>query len=180
MSLTLATLLTALPLLGLAYWFVRNKPGWDVQTKSLLRNDTVTLVVFGGAVVWFLYKVTQWGEADFGNYKEIAFGVFAAAAVGCWYLARDFLAVRGAAGLYLLLAHLILFEAAYMRYDVPQRLFLVTFIYVGIVGALYLGAVPFRLRDFLDWLYARSWRVKTLGLLCGAYGLLLIGVALSY
>ncbi len=171
--------MTAISLMAAGYWFFRNKEGWEARTKSLLRDNTATVIVFGLAMAWFLYKVTQWGEADFGKYKNIAFAVFAAAGVGCWFLARDFLIVRGAAGIFLLTAGVLL-KSAYMQYDIPQRLFLVSFVYVGILLSLYLGAVPYRLRDFFEWLYQRQSRVKTLGIVLGAYGLLLLGVSLSY
>jgi len=87
--------------------------------------------------------------------------------------------VRGLAGLILLGASPLL-SAAYMRYEVPSRLFMVTAVYVAIALALYLGAAPFRLRDFLQWLFVRPTRVRVAGGLATGYGLLLVVVALTY
>jgi len=73
-----------------------------------------------------------------------------------------------------------LLDSAYMQYDVPRRLFMVSAVYVALSLALWLGAQPYRLRDFFDWLFARPGRSRRLGGLLAAYGLLLCGVALSY
>jgi hypothetical protein len=53
-------------------------------------------------------------------------------------------------------------------------------IYLAITAAIWLGAQPWRLRDFLSWLFARPKRAKTLGGALTAYGLLLAGVAFTY
>jgi hypothetical protein len=132
----------------------------------------------GAAAAWFLYKVMHLGPADFGQYKKLLFILFLVVAVGSFYFVPDFLAVRGLAALTLLTAGTLL-DAAYMQ--LPQtRLFLVTFVYLCIVVALILGASPYKLRDFFDWLYKSESRPKVFGGLFAIYGLLLIGIAFSY
>ena len=64
--------------------------------------------------------------------------------------------------------------------DPQTRLFLVTFVYLAIVTALILGASPYKLRDFLGWLYKAEARPRIFGGTFAAYGLLLIGVAFTY
>jgi hypothetical protein len=73
-----------------------------------------------------------------------------------------------------------LLDAAYMHYDRPQRLCMVSIVYLGIALALWLGAQPYRLRDFFDWLFARPGRSRGVGGFLAAYGLLLCGISLSY
>lgn len=132
----------------------------------------------GTAAAWFLYKITQLGPADFGQYKNLLFIGFLVVAIGSFIYVPDFLAVRGLAALILLTAGALL-DAAYMELP-TARLFLVSFVYLAIVIALYLGASPFRLRDFLDWLYRKEARPRIFGGIFTAYGLLLLGVALTY
>jgi len=60
-----------------------------------------------------------------------------------------------------------------MEYSHPARLFMVSFVYVAIALAIWLGAQPWRLRDFLGWLFARPARSRGLGGLLLAYGLVL-------
>ena len=50
----------------------------------------------------------------------------------------------------------------------------------GIAAAIWLGAQPWRLRDFLAWLFARPGRARVLGAGLTAYGVLLAGVAFTY
>ena len=73
-----------------------------------------------------------------------------------------------------------LLDAAYMEYDKPQRLFMVSAVYVALSCAIWLGAQPWRLRDFLGWLFARPGRARGLGGAVAAYGVLLAIVAFTY
>ena len=67
-----------------------------------------------------------------------------------------------------------------MDYDWPLRLFMVAFVYLALILAIWLGAQPWRLRDFFHWLFARSARSRGLGGLLVAYGCLLCGVAFTF
>jgi len=104
---------------------------------------------------------------------------FAALGILSMKYVPDFLAVRGLSILVLLGAWPLL-HAAFMEYRYPQRLIMVTFVFLAIVAALYLAAVPYRLRDFFQWLFARSGRARILGRGLLAYGLVLVVVAFTY
>jgi hypothetical protein len=67
-----------------------------------------------------------------------------------------------------------------MEYDKPQRLLMVSIVYVAIALAIWLGAQPWRMRDFLTWLFARSQRTQLVGGVLAGYGLLLAIVAFTY
>jgi len=172
-------MLLGLVLLIKGAWFLWDGPAarhWSIRS---LRDPAVTVILLGLASAWFLYKVMHLGEADFGNYRNLLFTFFLAVAVGSWFFVRDFLAVRAAAALYLLIAGVLL-DAAFGLYEIPQRLFMVGAVYVGIVFALYLAAVPYRARDMLNWLYINKLRPRILGGLLAGYGLLLLAVAATY
>ncbi len=55
-----------------------------------------------------------------------------------------------------------------------------SFVYLCIVAAIILGANPYKLRDFFEWLYSKAARSRIFGGIFAAYGLLLLGVAFSY
>jgi len=57
---------------------------------------------------------------------------------------------------------------------------MVAAVYAGIVVAIYLGAVPFRLRDFLGWVFNRPVRSRIVGGTLAAYGFLLAAIAFTY
>ena len=147
-------------------------------TRAFPRSQNAAFILFGTASVWFLYKVLNLGPADFGQYKNLLFILFLITAIGSFRYVPDFLAVRGIAALGLLTANLLL-NAAYMQ-EPQTRLFLVSFVYFVIVLALILGATPYKLRDFIDWLYRTDLRPRIVGGAVATYGLLLIGIAFTY
>lgn len=178
MSLFLATIATGLFLIVLGAIFLWNGKPVETGAKGFLRSPVATVILFGSSALWFLWHVAHLGEADFGNLKNILLFLFGGIALGSFFVVKDFLAVRGVAVLILLTARVLL-DAAYME-EPTSRLFLVTFVYISIVVALYLGTVPFKLRDFFKWLFESPFRPKLLGGVLAVYGLLLTGVAFGY
>ncbi len=179
MSLTLATLLPGLFLVALGVPLLFNSSRVVSSLKALPRSQSAAYVFFGIGALWFLWNVLHLSPADFGDYRVwLALG-FAAVAVLAFKCVPDFLAVRGLCVLVLLSASPLL-EAAFMEYQHPQRLFMVTLVYVFIAFAIWLGASPYRLRDFFGWLFARPARSRTFGGALAAYGLLLAVVSFTY
>lgn len=179
MSLTTATLLPGLILLFLGGLLLLDRATVVSSIKRLPRSRSAAILFFGIGAAWFLYRVWHLSEADFGQYRVQLFAFFAAVAVGAFFYVPDFLAVRGLAVLTLLGATPLL-DAAYMEYDQPQRLLMVTAVFLAVAAAIYLGAAPFRLRDFFEWLYRQPRRARVLGSALAAYGLLLSVVAFTY
>jgi hypothetical protein len=176
MSLFFATLLTGIVVAGLGALLLSGHSAVSSVLRGFPRSQGATVLLFGAASAWFLYRVWNLSMADFGEFRTMLFVFFAAVALLSFYYVPDFLAVRGLAGL-LLLAALPLLDAAYMHYELPQRLLLVGFVYLCIFLALWLGAQPYRMRDFLEWLYRQPARPRALGGALLAYGLALCAVA---
>lgn len=171
MSLFLATLLPGLLLAALGGFLMW--PGAGPAAKALPRSQPGAWVLFGLGALWFLWRLSRAGEADLIFFQApapvmIGFGVLAVLA---FIYTPDFLAVRGLAILVLLGAEPLL-NAAYMEWDHPQRLLMVTAVYAALAAALYLAAYPYRLRDWFDWLFRSAARPRLVG-----GGLLLYGLA---
>jgi len=179
MSLQLATLLPGLFLLALGVPLLLNHAGFVAMLKAMPRSTGAAVVFFGAGALWFLWTILHLSAADFGDYKLWLAVGFAAIAVLAFKCVPDFLAVRGLCVLVLMSA-LPLLGAAYMEYQYPQRLLMVGLVYVFIALAIWLGASPFRLRDFFEWLFFRPARTRAAGLAFAAYGLLLAIVAFTY
>ena len=179
MSLTLATLLPGLLLLALGVPLLLNQSAFTAALKSFPRSTAAAYVFFGAGAAWFLYAIWHLSPADFGDYRHWLFAGFLLVAVLSFKCVPDFLAVRGLATL-ILMGAMPLLDAAYMEYDKPQRLLMVTFVYVALSLAIWLGAQPWRLRDFLAWLFARPGRARGIGGAITGYGLLLALVAFTY
>lgn len=179
MSLLLATLLPGLFLIALGMPLLIGSSRAIAALKAMPRSQSAALVFFGAGAAWFLWNVWHLSPADFGNYRTLLTIGFGAVAVLAFKCVPDFLAVRGLCVLVLLAATPLL-GAAYMEYEHPQRLFMVTLVYVLIALAIWLGASPFRMRDFFEWLFARANRWRGFGAALVGYGVLLTLVSFTY
>ncbi|MBN1403749.1 MAG: hypothetical protein JW942_04700 [Opitutales bacterium] len=181
MSMTLATILFGVLLLckGAGMFMFRSADAL-AKGKALLRNRKLDTVLHLVASAWFLYVVSQLGQADFGDYKAFLFIGFLAVCVGAWFYVPDFLGVRALSAIYMLAAWWFL-GAAFGHYDTPARLFMVTPVYIGLVFALYFAAAPYRVRDLMEWFAERPLAQKIFGTTFCAYGTwLLLVPALFY
>ena len=179
MNLVYFTLCTSgfLELLGLFLTFKSFKA--EEVIRKFLRSQKASILLLAIGLFWFLFHhVQNLGEADFGEYKFIIglIGVFIA--VSSYFFINDFLAVRALCILLLFYSRLAL-DSAFLQ-EPQSRLFLVTVIYFIVMCAIYFGAWPYRLRDFLNWLYGNSKRSILLGVSFICYSLVLLGAALSY
>jgi hypothetical protein len=179
MSLFAASLLAGLILLLFGIPLLIDHSGAKAAFKAFPRSATAGYIVFSAAAAWFLYNIWHLSNADFGEYRTLLFLLFGAVAVLAFKCVPDFLGVRGACALVLIGAAPFL-DAAYMQYDQPLRLFMVSFVYLSIALAIWVGAQPWRMRDFLGWLFARSPRSRGLGGFLVAYGCLLCAVAFTF
>jgi hypothetical protein len=179
MSLTLATLIPAIVLAVLGALLLVNNSAIAATFKAFPRSKTAAGILFSAGALWFLYNVWHLSEADFGEYRKGLFIGFAAVAALAFYYVPDFLAVRGAAILMLLAATPML-DAGFLVFHPAQICLYKIAIFIGVALAIYLGAAPFRLRDFFQWLFARPGRPRALGGALLAYGLVLAVVAFTY
>jgi hypothetical protein len=178
MSLLLATLLPGLVLAALGGALLSGSSLVSSSLKAFPRSPNATLVFFGAATVWFLYRVWNLSPADFGEYHVPLFIGFALVAAFSFWCVPDFLAVRGLAALVLLAAAPLL-DAGYMNFQL-QVYPLKIFVYLCIALAIWLGASPYRLRDFFEWLFRTSGRPRAVGAALLGYGVLLGMIAFTY
>jgi hypothetical protein len=181
MSLFLATLLPGLFLALLGGLLLWGDPRVGSTAKALPRSTRAAWLFFGAGAAWFLWRISSLGEADlifFSRPLPVMLGFGALAALAFLYT-PDFLAVRGLCVLMLLVAEPLL-HAAFMEYEHPQRLLMVSAIYLALALAVYLAAAPYRLRDFLDWLFRAPGRVRWFGAALLAYGLATSAAAFTY
>jgi hypothetical protein len=136
--------------LGVITLVLRSQKAADAALK-VLRCRSLDVALMLVAAGWFLWIVSQLGEADFGNYKVPLFIAFLGIAVGAILWVRDFLGVRAFCTIFMLASWYFL-GAAFGHYEVPARLFMVGVVYAGLVATLYLAAIPYRVRDISQWL----------------------------
>jgi hypothetical protein len=180
MSLLLATLIPGLLLLALGVPLLLNHSGYAAMLKALPRSTRATVVFFGAGAAWFLYNIWHLSPADFGDYRKLLFVGFAVVAIAAFKCVPDFLAVRGLCTLVLVGAYPLLYSEAYMNFEYWRVNLFKFVVYLAIALAIWLGAQPWRLRDFIGWLFARTGRARGVGAALTVYGLVLTGVAFTY
>lgn len=159
--------------------FLAGNSAVNSMFKKLPRSQTAAYLFFGSGALWFLYHVWHLSDADFGQFKKPLFVGFALVAGLSFKFVPDFLAVRGLSVLTLMGA-LPLLMAGYLNFDYWYIYVYKVYVYIAIILAIYLGASPFRLRDFFEWLFQVRGRARALGGLLAASGLLLSVVAFTY
>jgi hypothetical protein len=162
LALKLSTLAVALGLgLGLPqiYGFL-NPTGFAAAVRRFPRSVPwgYALMLLGTA--WFVYNLSQESISDFAAYKNILFAGFAAVGIGSCIYVQDFLAVRGLAVVFLLLAKLMVDTGRPHLVENPLVLIIQTWAYLLVIMGIWLTISPWRLRDFLNWATANEKRIK--------------------
>jgi hypothetical protein len=131
-------------------------------------------VLFSAAAGWFFWLLYS---TDLGEFTSMR-GKFLIMTVVAYVLTlrfgMEFLSVR-ALGMLLLLAAEPLLESAWLRPE-TARLWLVTLVYVWILGGLFLIGTPYILRDLISWVSSSTLRWRMTALAGILYGAILIGV----
>lgn len=185
MTLFSATLLTGLLVLALGVMVTLPNSAVVTSIKRFPRSRRMAYLLFSVGAVWFLYRIAHLSAADFGDFKKPLFIFFALVAIAAFKFVPDFLAVRGACILVLLGASHLL-EPGYMVWeygeltDLGRIYWYKIAVFIAVALAIYLGASPFRLRDFLEWLYRKPGRAQIFGGGLALYGLLITGAAFTY
>jgi hypothetical protein len=177
MSFLLAAVLTGTVLALLGLGLLTGHSVVASAIKGFPRSKAATAVFFGSAALWFLSRVWTLSLADFGEYRGLLFFFFTLLAILSFFYVPDFLSVRGLAGLVLLSAGPLL-DSTYMHYE-WAKLALNAVIYVFIFCALWLGAQPYRLRDWIEWLYRSAPRPRRAGAVLLALGLAVAALPLA-
>ncbi len=116
------------------------------------------LMLLGTA--WFVYNVSQEKIADFESYKKILLGFFAAVGIASCLFVRDFLAVRGAAVVLLLLGKWMVDTGRPLLGTTGWVLLWQAWAYGFVVAAIWLTISPWRLRDLITWITASERRIR--------------------
>src|SRR6266498_464656 len=168
-------------LLGLGFglpqvYGLMNPVKFRQAVRKFPRSETIGYVLMLLGTVWFLWDLNQENISDFAAYKKLMLIGFGAVGVAACIYGRDFLAVRGLAIVFLLLAKLMVDTARWE--DTEWRLVIVTWGYLLVIAGMWFTISPWRLRDLLTWGTATNNRIR-IG--CGmrlAFGLFVVVLGL--
>lgn len=181
MTLKLSTLSI---LMGLAlalpqiYGLMKPKE-FAVSVRKFPRNTPVGIALMLLATVWFLWILSQESVSDFKAYQNILFLLFAAVGVGSCIFVQDFLAVRGLAVVFLLLAKLMVDTGRPLLEKTHWTLVMQTWAYVLVVAGIWLTISPWRLRDLLNWATANENRIRVGSIIRLVFGLFVAVLGLT-
>lgn len=181
MNLNLSTLSIVLGLaMGLPQIYGILKPReFGASVRKFPRNVPIGIALMLLGTAWFLWNLSQESVSDFATYKNVLFLLFAAVGVGTCIYVQDFIAVRGLAVVFLLLAKLMVDTGRPMLGKTHWTLVIQTWAYIMVVIGIWLTVSPWRLRDFLNWATADENRVRVGSAVRLAFGLFVTVLGLT-
>jgi len=173
---TLSILLGLLLGLPHVYGFL-NPDKYSATLRKFPRYTPAGYILMILATLWFLAYVRQESISDFASFKPALFILFAAVGICACLFVKDFLAVRGLAVVFLLLAKLMVDTARWV--DTPWRLVIVSFAYGLVIAGMWFTVSPWRLRDIINWSTANQQRTRMTCAIRAGFGLLLVVLGLT-
>jgi hypothetical protein len=153
------------------------KPDFAQVVKQFPRSRFagVVLLTIGLAWTFWLLATIQMGE--FSSFRRPLLIALPIGYVLTLFFVDEFLAVR-ALGILCLLAAEPLLDAAFLRYE-TSRLLVTVFAYLLIIAGLFWVAIPYVLRDQLNWIARSVFRWRCLHAIELIYGGVLLGFAFT-
>lgn len=164
-------------LLGLGYALPQifglvNPQAFAESARKFARSLTWGYVLMATATLWFLYYLNLESVSDFAAYKPMMLGGFFLLSILTCIYVSDFLAVRGLALVFMLLAKLMLDTARW--HESEWRLVIVVWAYVLIILGMWFTVAPWRLRDILNVATRSEHRIRVGSALRLAFALFVI------
>ncbi|MGH7940478.1 MAG: hypothetical protein ACREE6_06575 [Limisphaerales bacterium] len=160
MKLSLLAILLGAGLALPQLYALANPKKFAASVRGFPRNLPAGVLLMLLGTAWFVWNVNVEPVADFSSFKPAMMAVFAAIGIlSCFYV-QDFLAVRGLAVLFLLLAKAMVDVG---RPHLPQThwvLVIQVWAYVLILAGMWFTVTPWKCRDFLHWMTATEARIK--------------------
>jgi hypothetical protein len=181
MTFKLSTLSILLGLgMGLPQIYGVAKPKeFAASVRKFPRNVPIGIGLMILATAWFLYILSQEAISDFATYKNVLFLLFAGVGIGTCFFVQDFIAVRGLAVMFLLVAKLMVDTGRPMLEKTQWALVIETWAYALVVAGIWLTLSPWRLRDLLNWATANEQRVRVGSVIRLAFGLFVAVLGLT-
>jgi len=154
-----------------------NPKEFAARVQKFPRSLPVGIFLMLLGTAWFVYYLSLESISDFANYKNVLLGGFAAVGISSCVFVQDFLAVRGLAVVFLVLAKLMVDTA---RWNPSEwRLVIVIWAYVLVLAGMWFTVCPWHLRDILAWATANERRVRLGSVLRLAFGLFVAALGLT-
>jgi hypothetical protein len=172
LSICLGFLVAIINLIGVI------KPSeFAAAARKFPRSIPVGYFLTLAGTAWFMWNVSHESLADFEKLKPILFTLFIGVGLGTCFFVQDFLAVRGAAVLLLLLGKLMVDTERWAQSN--WRLVIAIWAYVLVMAGMWFTVSPWRLRDLLYWATANEKRIRIGSAMRAAFGIFVAVLGLT-
>lgn len=153
------------------------KPDFAQAVKQFPRSRLAGIVLLTICLAWTFWLLATIQMGEFSNFRRPLLIALPIGYVLTLFFVDEFLAVR-ALGIFCLLAAEPLLDAAFLRYE-TSRLLVTVFAYLLIIAGLFWVAIPYVLRDQLNWIARSVFRWRCLHAIELIYGGMLLGFAFT-
>lgn len=137
-----------------------NPQKFAATVRGFSRNLPAGIFLMLLGTAWFVWNVNVEPVADFSAFKPAMMAAFTAIGILSCFFVQDFLAVRGLAVVFLLLAKAMVDIGRPHLSQTPWVLVIQVWAYVLVVAGIWFTITPWKLRDFLNWMTATDARIK--------------------
>ncbi|MGE5207818.1 MAG: hypothetical protein ACM3KL_00660 [Alphaproteobacteria bacterium] len=149
------------------------KPDFATVAKRFPRSRVAGIVLLTICLIWTFWLLATIQMGEFSNFRRPLLIALPIGYVLALLFVDEFLAVR-ALGILCLLAAEPLLDAAFLRYE-TSRLLVTVFAYLLIVAGLFWVAIPYVLRDQIDWSARSVFRWRCMHAIAFVYGAVILG-----
>ena len=153
------------------------KPDLAQVMKQFPRSRLAGVVLLTICLAWTLWLLSTIQMGEFASFRRPLLIALPVGYVLTLFFVDEFLAVRALGILCLLVAEPLL-DAAFLRYE-TSRLLVTVFAYILIVAGLFWVAIPYVLRDQVNWSARSVFRWRCLHALVLVYGCVILGFAFT-
>src|ERR1043166_1358103 len=153
------------------------KPNFASVVKRFPRSRFAGVVLLTICLAWTMWLLATIQMGEFAGFRRPLLIVLPIGYVLALFFVNEFLAVR-ALGILCLLAAEPLLDAAFLRYE-TSRLLVTVFAYLLIIAGLFWVAIPYVLRDQIDWIARSALRWRCVHAIELIYGGVILGFAFT-
>jgi hypothetical protein len=153
------------------------KPDFAQVVKQFPRSRVTGVVLLTICLAWTFWLVATIQMGEFSSFRRPLLFVLPIGYALTLFFVDEFLAVR-ALGILCLLAAEPLLDAAFLRYE-TSRLLVTVFAYLLIIAGLFWVAIPYVLRDQINWIARSALRWRCVHAIELIYGGVILGFAFT-
>jgi multisubunit Na+/H+ antiporter MnhG subunit len=153
------------------------KPDFAQLLKQFPRSRIAGVVLLTVCLVWTMWLVATIQMGEFAAFRRPLLIALPVGYVLSLFFVDEFLAVRALGILCLLVAEPLL-DAAFLRYE-TSRLLVTVFAYLLIIAGLFWVAIPYVLRDQINWGARSVFRWRCMHAIVLVYGCVILKFAFT-